>query len=216
MPFPLVGHSRLVPTGQKQLRQVHGQARSELEQFIAQRYADIYGAHVTGFMPKLYALYDEEQQLIAAFGLRAAADYPLFLERYLDQPAEVLVGKHFGGNAQRAGVVEIGNLAGTTTGALRALIPCLTEMLYADGYQWLAFTGAAPLCNAFSKLGLPLVRIAQADVEKLPEAERLSWGRYYDRKPWVMFGDVRQGRARLHRLEAIPGGLSAVETVGLP
>lgn len=194
--------------------------RAAIEAFIARRFRDAYGADVHHFMPRLFGLYDANDELIAAFGLRSARGSSLFLEQYLDEPVERLVSRHFGVNAERSDVVEVGNLAGATQGALRRLIPALTERLHAEGHRWLAFTGAAHLCNGFSRLGLPLQVMAEARPERLPLEERASWGRYYERHPSVMFGDIAQGQRTLQRLALSPRALQAqlapIARVGAP
>lgn len=202
------------------LMEHQGQRRQALQAFIAQRFREAYEAEVHQFMPRLFGLYDGSDELIAAFGLRSASDARLFLEQYLDEPVERVVSRRFGVEAQRNGVVEVGNLAGATPGALRRLIPALTEQLHAEGHRWLAFTGAAHLCNGFARLGLPLHVVAAAQPERLPRDERASWGRYYERHPSVMLGDIANGQRTLQRLAQSPRALQAqlapIARVGAP
>jgi len=70
--------------------------RREVEQFIHDVFAQTYGANVQHFMPELVALRDETGELVAAFGLRKAANSPLFLEQYLDAPIETVMSNRFG------------------------------------------------------------------------------------------------------------------------
>lgn len=194
--------------------------RPRLEAFIARRFREAYEAEVRHFMPRLFGLHDAQGELIAAFGLRSAQDGPLFLEQYLDAPVEASVARQFGVQAPRAQIVEVGNLAGASQGALRRLIPALTARLDAEGFRWLAFTGAAHLCNGFSRLGLPLHVVSPADPQCLPAAERALWGRYYDRHPSVMLGDIAQGQRTLQQLARSPRALQAqlapIARVGAP
>lgn len=202
------------------IREAVGERRSDYERFIAARFAEVYGARIHQFMPRLFGLHDAEGELIAAFGLRSAADETLFLQRYLDLPADEVVAARLGAAVTRERIVEVGNLAGASPGALRQLIPALTRHLYERGDHWVLFTGSARLCNGFTRLGLPLSLLAPADPGRLPEAERALWGSYYAQQPAVMLGDVRAGYRHLQALTQSPQGLelalAAVARVGTP
>jgi len=191
-----------------------------LERFIAERFADAYGAELRRFMPRLFGTYDAGGRLHAAFGMRSAAEERLFLECYLDEPVEQLVSRRAGEAVSRRHIAEVGNLAGATPGALRELIPLLTRLLHRQSFHWVVFTGAARLCNGFSRLGLPLSVMAPAPIGRLPEAERAYWGSYYRHSPSVMLGDVRNGWSQLEEMASSPRALAAalapVARVGAP
>lgn len=191
---------RVEPQGKPSfdLREADASTRPQLERFIARRFAEVYDARLYSFMPRLFGLYCTDGQLHAAFGLRAASAQPLFLERYLDAPIEAYVAERSDAPASRRRIVEVGNLAGATPGAVRELIVLLSDRLFDEGFHWVAFTGSAGLCNSFSRMGLPLSVIASAPVERLRPEERQYWGRYYDKSPSVMLGDVAGGRRQLH------------------
>lgn len=208
------------PSGAPELVQAEPAQRASIEAFIARRFDEVYGARVHSFMPRLLGLHDHGGALIAALGLRAADREKLFLEHYLDAPVELMVERQFGQRARRGEIAEVGNLAGATPGALRQLIPALTTLLHREGFHWVAFTGAAHLCNAFSRLGLPLAVVAPARLDRLPQSERQCWGRYYDRHPSVMLGDVAEG---FHSLieessgrRALQARLAPLARVGAP
>ncbi len=171
--------------------------RRTLEAFIAERYASAYGARIRSFLPRLYALLGHDERPLAAFGLRDAASGPLFLETYLDQPIEQAIGERREVEIARHQIVEVGNLAGRHPGALRVLIVQLGMLLQTMGYRWLCFTGNAQLINGFSRLGIDLVALAPAQIERLPEAARADWGRYYEAGPIVVCGDIVAGRSHL-------------------
>ena len=191
-----------------------------LERFIAERFADAYGAELRRFMPRLFGTYDADGQLHAAFGMRSAAEERLFLECYLDEPVEQMVSRQAGEPVLRQHIAEVGNLAGATPGALRELIPLLTRLLNRQSFHWVVFTGPARLCNGFSRLGLPLRVMAPAPIERLPQAERTHWGSYYRHSPSVMLGDVRKGWQHLEEMASSPRALAAalapVAKVGAP
>lgn len=212
-PAPSVAHGL-------QLREADPAGRRPLEAFIAARFAEVYGADLHRFMPRLYGLHGAEGELIAAFGLRSAGAGPLFLEQYLDLPIEAEIAQRVAAPVARAEIAEVGNLAGATPGALRQLIPLLTRLLHRQGHRWVVFTGAARLCNGFSRLGLPLSVMAPAPPERLPPQERSRWGSYYQHSPSVMLGDVLVGQRRLeamaHSPRALDAALAPVARVGAP
>lgn len=167
--------------------------RAEVESFIRTTFADAYDADVQSFMPRLVGIRSKENELLAAFGVRSAEKGRLFLESYLDQPIEQVIAEKSGTTPQRNRIAEIGNLAAVYPGAVRWMIVALTVMLYEEGYDWVVFTGTTALRNGFNNLGLHPVEICPARVERLAPEERQRWGTYYDNKPVVMVGNIREG-----------------------
>lgn len=176
-------------------------ARHEVEQFIARRFHEVYAARIHAFMPSLHGLRDASGELVAAVGLRRADEGRLFLEQYLPGPVESLLAD----GVSRSHIAEVGNLAGATPGALRAVIPQVTHLLHREGIRWIAFTGSARICNAFTRLGLPLRVAAPASIDCLPECERTTWGSYYDSDPAVMIGEVAAGMRLLESARRLDG-----------
>lgn len=204
----------------ERLQECGASTRPQLEDFIRHRFAEVYGAHLYSFMPRLFGMNGKDGALHAAFGLRSAVQGPLFLERYLDLPIENAIAEVCKAPVARSEIAEIGNLAGARPGALRELIPLLTRMLHAEGYRWVVFTGSSRLCNGFSRLGLPLEVLAEASVDRLPEDERALWGTYYQHAPSVMLGDVLNGfrflQALAEKPQALRAALSPVAGIGAP
>lgn len=185
------------------------QNRAEVEAFIRSTFASAYGADVQSFMPRLLAIRSRQDELLAAFGVRSAEKGKLFLENYLDQPIEQVIADKSGSLPQRNRIAEIGNLAAIYPGAVRWMIVALTVMLYEEGYEWVVFTGTAALRNGFNNLGLHPVEICPAQVERLAPEERARWGTYYDNKPIVMIGNIREGframRSNDHLINILSG-----------
>lgn len=167
--------------------------RAEVESFIRETFALAYGASVRGFMPRLLAVCLKNGDLLAAFGVRSAKEEKLFLENYLDQPIEQVIEEKTGVRLERGKIVEIGNLAAIYPGGVRWMIVALTVMLYEEGYEWVVFTGTSALRNGFNKLGLHPIEICPAQIGRLDADEQARWGTYYDNKPTVMCGNIRQG-----------------------
>lgn len=165
--------------------------RLELEQYIYERYRRVYGANLQDFLPHLLALRRLDDTLIGALGYRLAADEPLFLEAYLEWPADAMLSQRLGIQIHRARIVEVGNLVSTSPGGARRLIMVLTALLKGMGLRWVIFTGTPTLLNTFSRLGIDLVRMAPAVKERVADADTC-WGSYYDVHPWVVATDIRR------------------------
>ena len=163
--------------------------RAAVQDFIRDRFAAHYQADVRHFMPCLFGLEADDGSLHGAVGCRSAAVQPLFLERYLDEPIEHVITARSGEAAERADVVEVGNLAARGAGMSRLLIVALTRLLATEGVRWVGFTGTPALINSFRRLGIALHRLAPADPARLG-VDRDEWGSYYDAGPQVMVAEV--------------------------
>lgn len=169
-----------------------GADRVRVEVFIHRCYAENFDAHVDAFMPHLFGLRDARGVICGAFGLRTASRR-LFLEQYLQSPIETAIAFRSGHAVERHSIVEIGHFSGAFAGAAREMIRLLTQRLRDENYAWVTFTGTTVLRNAFSRMGLPLLDIAPADVECLPADARNCWGNYYEHAPRVMAGEICTG-----------------------
>lgn len=170
--------------------------RTEVEAFIAHVYLARYGARLRSFLPHLLAFRDADGRLVAAVGLRTGGDGPLFVEQYLDAAAETVVSASIGRGVLRTELVEVGNLAALSAGDARALIVHLTGALHAAGLRWVLFTATRQLRNAFDRLHLATVVVADADRARVHD-DGTDWGRYYEVQPQVLFGDLAAGHAFL-------------------
>lgn len=164
--------------------QVSADKRRPTENFIAAQFLKAYGARISEFMPELMGLYDNGA-LAAACGLRAAASGSMFLEQYLEHPVENVLGEMTGTAIQRRTIVEVGNLSISRPGYARHLVCWLTLHLHDMGIQWVVFSAVPALRNNFQRLGIPMVTMAPARSDMLPEGADASWGSYYDQKPMV-------------------------------
>ena len=193
MELPWVYHNTaLAQIGREQplslfLANTDSPRRAGIEAFIGERFAAQHQARIRHFMPCLLSLEDSSGQLLGAVGLRSAASGPLFLERYLEHPAEHVIAARQVANApQRAQLVEVGNLAAGSPGAARLLIVALTDLF-----------------NSFQRLGLTPVPLGPANPDCVGD-ELADWGSYYDNQPHVMAGDIYAGHQRLLQLGAYP------------
>lgn len=172
--------------------------RDETEAFIAHVYRARYGAELRSFLPHLLAFRNASGGLQAAVGLRCGGEGPLFVEQYLDAPAERAIAMAVGHDVSRDSLVEVGNFGALCAGDSRALILELTHRLHAAGLRWVLFTATRQLRNAFDRLHLATVELADARVSRLSGDDNV-WGRYYETQPKLMFGDVAAGQAYLLR-----------------
>lgn len=170
--------------------------RLNAEAFIQDVYFTAYRARLNAFYPLLISIANPDGEYAAVAGIRPAGGEALFSEHYLDEPVERLLG------TGRRLIVEIGNLAPASAGQARWLISTLTAFLTGAGFTHVVFTAVARLHNAFTRMGLPLAKHADALRERLPEALRHDWGTYYESRPAVYSGDIRVGDCAFrHALE---------------
>lgn len=169
--------------------------RREVERFISEVYARRYGAHVCHFAPVL-AYLREGAEIVAAAGYREAHQSPLFLERYLDAPVEVLLGRGSGVVPGRASIVEVGHLAATRAGEGRRLILMLGAHLAEREFQWVVSTLTHELRLLFLRIGVTPLTLGVANPNVLG-AEAAQWGSYYQHSPLVLAGNLPQAMRRL-------------------
>ena len=180
--------------------------RRQVKQFIQRCFRDEYDASVDIYADNLIALLDYNQQIQAAVGYQSAADGPLFLEQYLDQPIEQLLSQQSPSRSpvRRDQILEVGNLASHSNGWTRQLILSLAPFYYRQGFEWLVITVTPQVLNTFHKLGvgLELIPLTAADPDRLDQdPER--WGRYYKERPLVMAGHIGRGIKRLKNNRAL-------------
>jgi phosphoglycolate phosphatase-like HAD superfamily hydrolase len=164
--------------------------RTQCERFIATRFHRAYGAEVTHFSPQLLGVRDALERWHAAAGYAPADGRRLFLEQYLDAPIEKILAR--GRTVARESIVEVGQLAATSVGMGRTLVPLLARHLHRLGYEWVVFTATRELRNAVARLGLTPLELAPADPARLPDGAR-QWGTYYASDPIVVAGRIAHG-----------------------
>ncbi len=160
--------------------------RKDVEQFIHDVFADSYDANVQQFMPQLISLRDENQQLVAAFGMRKADQEPLFLERYLDEPIEVVISSRFNRVITRHEITEIGNLAVANPRNAGVLIAHVIKHSLDIKVAWCVATAHHTLQNGLIKGGRDVYALQSADKTRLTAIEQATWGRYYDQLSQVV------------------------------
>lgn len=160
--------------------------RREVEAFIHAVFKVSYGANITAFMPTLVALRDSNGVLMAAFGIRSAAQEALFLEQYLDRPIEQLLTEKLGKNITRNQVTCIGNLAVSNPRNAGVLIAHIIQHSLDIGIEWCVATAHHSLQNGLIKSGRDVYPLHIADKALLPPEQQSIWGSYYDNLPQVI------------------------------
>ena len=171
-------------------------ARAGLQRFIADGFARVYGARITHFAEHLIGLPDARGGWSAAAGYTLAAKSRLFVEQYLNRPAEEEIGACLGVAIERSQIVEVGNFAACTPGAARRVIARMTVLLHGLNRSWVVFTSTRSLLNSFVRLGIAPIVLARADPMRLPDAGE-NWGTYYATEPQVMTANIPLGLIHL-------------------
>lgn len=172
--------------------------RAATEAFIADRFQRSFCARLTQFMPTLVRLERNDGSLAAALGIRYAADKRLFVEDYLDAPAEQAIALATQRPASRHGLIEVGNLAIADGVHGRPIVISMARLLAELDCQEVIFAATAPLRASMHRLGLSLTELSAADPCRLG-SDAQQWGDYYQSQPRVLCGAIGPGLKQLQR-----------------
>lgn len=169
--------------------------RAAVERFVAGIYAGRYGARVPSWAPELVSV-EDEGEIVAAAGWRDGRG-PLYLERYLDEPVEARIARVAGGpRPERACIAEVGHLAAARAGEGRRLMCALGLRLAGLGYGWVVSTATPGVRSTFERIGVQVLELGRATAQAAgPHAA--AWGRYYERGPAVVAGELAGNIARV-------------------
>ncbi|OZG71026.1 hypothetical protein BTA51_23260 [Hahella sp. CCB-MM4] len=169
--------------------------RHYTEAFIRQRYDEDYGARISHFCSRLMvSVFEGEIQ--SAIGFELAQHRQLFLEQYFSQPVEQVIAHKCNLPTTRGQIVEVGNLASQSHGALRRFILILGQYFIQQHLQWVVFTAIPSLLHTFEKFQIPLYELGEARPDALGE-EAGNWGSYYKKSPKVVAAHLGTGMAKL-------------------
>ncbi|MFK7864308.1 MAG: thermostable hemolysin [Pseudohongiellaceae bacterium] len=175
---------------------VSGDARfEEARLFVKAQYKQHFSCDLDEFFPEIFCLYDQGQ-LLACCGFRSAANEPLFLEQYLDEPVEHAVSHQVNYKVARGALVELGGFAVANKSVALAFMAQLAPTLYQSNFQYVSCTVTAPVRRCLTKLGIQFYALGQADPQKL-KVNSGSWGTYYNLKPSVVVGAIHPVVQRL-------------------
>lgn len=166
-----------------------GTRHATLAEFVCRTYEARFGTRLPAVMPELCALLEPDGGPLAVAGFRGAAQETLFLEQYLDAPIEAAISAATGEVVRREAIWEVGNLATRCPGAARHFVNIAANELAARGAAWAAFTGTRRVLAVFRRLGIPVIRLADANPNRVADGAA-AWGDYYKHSPQVVFGRI--------------------------
>ena len=163
--------------------------RLRVAAYLEAAYASAFNGVIRRHYPTLMSVQDGEGRIHAAVGFRFAAEEPLFLEQYLDDPVEAAIARELGEPVRRHGVAEIGNLGSGSVGASIFLFLALARHLDQNGCTHAVATATRQLRRSFGRVGFETRVLTRAEPSRLGKAAT-EWGAYYDRDPEVLAGAI--------------------------
>lgn len=158
--------------------------RRELQTYIADCFARVYGASLYEFLPTFLAM-DCCGKTSAAAGIKLASQGPLFLEQYFDSPVETRIALLAGIEPSRDSIAEIGNLVASHRGASQVFFLVMADILHRAGAEWIVFSATRQVAKLVGKLSCETLDLGPADPSRLGD-KAANWGRYYDTAPRVL------------------------------
>ncbi len=189
-----------------------GDERVHVEAFVRDRFMVTHHADIKHYHPYLLSLETAAGTVLATAGFRPACNADLFLEQYLDNPVEVLLSGLFSRDIDRASIIEVGNLASDCPGSSRLLIMAMTWLFQMHNLEWVVMTGTHDLMNVFKNLDLEPAMITEARACRLGEHQH-DWGHYYDKRAYVMAGNILDGHQRLLQSRAYHNFIQSLESI---
>lgn len=166
----------------------HHKGRELLEQYISGIFHAAYNARILESLPILFGL-ERDGYYEAALGLRSASAEDLFCEQYLEQSVEQLVHYSYGVKADRAQIMELGNLVATEPGCSALLYIIVAAAMHEAGIKYLIFAANKRVRSSIQRCGFTPKVIQAADQSRLG-AKGKNWGSYYEGEPVVMLADI--------------------------
>lgn len=186
-PSTAVTHSNAMLVGRQHPR------RTDVEQFICQKYWFSFAACLSQLPEHLLCLTTDAGEIVAACAVTPAAERPLFSERYLTTSVERQLSEAFQTPVHRRQIAEVGALACRDFSWLPVLFASVVDCAELLAIPYLLFTATAQLRRHLQRFHLPTAIIAEAPAVALPESERQQWGSYYQRHPLVLAGRTADG-----------------------
>ncbi|MEX1664055.1 thermostable hemolysin [Zhongshania arctica] len=168
----------------------HAPERAELETYIANKFSASYGAKLREFLPFLL-LMRAGPGIAGVLGMRRGIHgHALFVEQYMEKPAEILLGDILGRSVERSSLVEIGNLVSTWRGSSQMLFIALASLICRADAEWAVFTATPEVQKLLRRLRVEQYTLCEANGERLG-VQLADWGSYYDTRPAVVAVNAR-------------------------
>ena len=201
----------VLPTHTFSLHDQTSERRGEAEQAVKRIFRQVYSADIGDFSPMLLTA-ERNDKIDTVIGLRNAAQDPLFLESYLDEPIEQLLKRQHNLTIERQCFIELGNLVAIRSGSSRMLFIVLAFALAKAGVKWATFTATPEVTRLLTKLGLAPIAICKASGQAVVNGES-QWGTYYDDAPTVCFGNVSAALKVMTKLPTVNAIYHTIEPV---
>jgi hypothetical protein len=156
--------------------------RDQAEAFIRRLYAAEYGADIKKFPSRIIASLDHFDQINCAAGIRSKDD-GFFSESYLNTPVEEALGRFAERKVSREQIFEVTTLASQAHRTTLHFIEAIGKFGEANGFNWSFFTLTRRLALLVSRLGHPMIQLADADQCRITDHHL--WGTYYASEPKV-------------------------------
>jgi hypothetical protein len=168
--------------------------RAELEAYIANKFFNTYGAKLREFLPLLLVM-RARREISGVLGIRRGRHgHALFIEQYMNTPAEAVLGDLLDRQIARDSLVEIGNLVSTWRGSSQMLFIALASLICNAGAEWAVFTATPEVQKLLSRLRVVQYALCEADGSRVG-VQLPDWGSYYDTKPKVIAVNARHAVA---------------------
>lgn len=156
--------------------------RAVTEAHLSAVYRETYGATLPSFAPLLVSVRDARGRVLAAAGLRTAAD-GFFSSVYLDDPLDVRLAALSGQPVAAETILEVVTLASASPFPVLPLIDGIIGWGRAHGMRWGVFTATAALRRLLQRSGMACLELGAARPERLEGAD--AWGSYYRGDPRI-------------------------------
>jgi len=174
------------------------ESREAVEGFASKIYRRFYGAELNTFCRELLAITSGPKGILSCVGINTPESGELFLEQYLDAPAEIEISRITGTPVSRKEIVEVGTLAVRSRGFCRLMMAVLAGHLSERRKRFFVFTAVRTLRNTFERLGISFIPIAKALPDRFQNSQ--DWGSYYDASPKVGFVDIADCMGQINRI----------------
>ncbi len=163
----------------------------QARELVAAQYRQHFNACLLPDYPRFIGLSGMDQKPVAAIGIRRFVEATPFCQRYLERPLEQVLAERAGCDIDRAGLVELGNLAVARPRLLAPMFQRTAEWLEQSGSDWIVFCLTRTLRLALNDADAELVDLGPARAEAMGPMIA-HWGSYYQHDPRVMAARVGQ------------------------
>jgi len=172
--------------------------RLNVEQFITHHFYKSHKAEVDTFLP--YVLTSRTtKNITSTVGFRmGSGSEDFFLEQYLNNSLETMLGDLLGKSIVRSKLAEIGNLTSSYPGSSQMLFVLIVTVLHQAGFEWALFTVTPQVQKMVDDLGIVSHEICEANPDSLDDGGE-SWGSYYKNRPKVIAGNLNDAYSILEK-----------------